>query len=146
MRFDHMNIKDGLEREFPECIFVIKEHQDIVDIILKNEEGDDLTLNLSNSMTLNFNRWHEEYAFRDEEYERLLWDIKDIINNTAYAMSVYVGDHLYIARLMRVPIETADDLISDAPEFSGLYKTGAVIESVYCNNKRSKKIIIEKRQ
>ena len=145
MRFQHSIIKDDIVNEFWDCIFVFKEYPGSMDIIFKNEYGKDITVHLAENMTVYFDRWHEVYSLCDDEYERLLWDVRDIVRNNAYAVSVTVGDHLYISCLMRGEMNSAEDFINDDPaEHSGLYRTGAVIECVYYDNSRYKKFIIEK--
>ena len=116
-----------------------------MDILFRNDRGCDLKLVFGERFTLEFEKWHGDYLLTDDEYERLLWDIRDIIHGSAFSVSVMVGKTLFISYLTRGELNSADDFINDDPiECAGLRKTGAVIECVYYDNSRNKRFVLEK--
>lgn len=145
MRFQHSIIKDDIVNEFWDCIFLFKENSGVMDIIFKNERGKDITLRLTNKMTLYFDRWHEDYSFDNDEYERMLWDIRDIVTSKACAVSVTVGDHVYISYLTRIAPDNAEEFMNEDPaEYAGFKRTGAVVECTYYDRVKNKSFNIEK--
>ncbi|MBP3857057.1 MAG: hypothetical protein IK990_15745 [Ruminiclostridium sp.] len=140
-----MLIKD-IKQQFSRYDTEVRDENDVTEIRFGGGSDTILTLYIVDEFTLSFDNWNGKYTFTDDEYERLLWDIGDILANRAFSLSVYVGEHLYINYLGRQELANADDFVEEDPrERYGLYKTGAQIKCVYFDPGRNRNYTIEKR-
>ena len=147
MRFIKSVIQDDLVHELAPENIEFGENGDDMTAVFRHESGSELVLRFGERFTLTFDRWRGDYLLTDDEYERLIWDIKDIVRGNAFAVSVMAGKNLFISYLTRGELNSAEDFIEDDPlECAGLRKTGAVIECVYYDNTRNKKFVLEKEQ
>ena len=146
MRFINSVIREDIAREFPGLNIEFSENDGALDAVFRNDAGCDLFLHFGdNRLTLCFDKWKSDYLLTDDEYERLLWDIRDIVHKNAYAVSVMVGNNLYLSYLTRVEIGNIDDFMDDDPiENAGLRRTGAVISCVCFDDSRTKRFVLEK--
>ena len=145
MRFIKNVIKEDLIQEFSQVSIDFSENGDEMFAVFRNESGSELLLHYGEHFTLSFDKWRGDYLFTDDDYERLLWDIRDIIEGSAFAVSVLVGENLFISYLTRGELNSAEDFIEDDPlECAGLRKTGAIIECAYYDRNRNKKLVLEK--
>ena len=145
MRFIKNVIKEDLVHEFSQVSIDFSENGEEMFAVFRNESGSELLLHFGDRFTLSFDKWHGDYMFTNDEYERLLWDIRDIIMGSAFAVSVLVGENLFISYLTRGELESAEDFIEDDPlECAGLRNTGAIIECAYYDRSRNKKLVLEK--
>ena len=145
MRFLKDVIKEDLIHEFSNVKINFSENGEEMFAVFRNESGNELLLHFGDRFTLSFGKWRGDYSFTDDEYERLLWDIRDIIGGSAFAVSVMVGENLFLSYLTRGELNSVEDFIEDDPlECAGLRKTGAVIECTYYDRNKNKKLIMEK--
>ena len=145
MLFGFDVLKKDIMQQFPGYQVTADITDDALDIAFGNDCGKPLLLHITDVMTLSFDCWRQNYSLTDDEYERLLWDMREVLECLAYVVSVRINGHLYITYLARMEMRSADDFINDDPfERSGLYKTGAVIDCVYRDERRNKQFVIEK--
>ncbi len=137
-------IKD-IKQQFKDHTIMVEESEDKVTLTFSENNRNRFVVCITDEITLSFGRWCGHYAFTDDEYERFLWDVKDILNNRAFALSAFVGDHMYINYLARQGYKSADEFMDDDPrERVGLHRTGAVIECVYYDDSKNRTFEIKK--
>ena len=145
MLFENVILKKDILREFSGYEIKVDESDNGLDIEFTGKGVCALYLRVREDMTLEFDRWHDNYCKTDNEYERLLWDIRDILENKAYAVSVMTGEHLFISFLTRAKMNSAEAFIDEDPGgYASLKKTGGVIKCAFRNESMNKEYIIEK--
>lgn len=145
MLFENVILKKDIFREFSGYEMNANESDDGLDIEFTGDGVSALYLRVRENMTVEFDRWHDNYRKTDDEYERMLWDIRDILENKAYAVSVMTGEHLFISFLTRAKMNSAEAFIDDDPGgYASLKKTGGVIKCVFRDENLNKEYIIEK--
>lgn len=80
-------------------------------ITLKNDDGDEIFIDLEAEFTLSFQGWHTHYFCEQEWYEELKEDIMDFLNNKIGAVTFIVNGKWFGSSIARNPVENKEQAL-----------------------------------